>query len=70
MHALSEKSLLRLHQIVGDRRKGIEPIIPVSRSTWWAGCKSGRFPKPVHLSKRITAWRVDDIRRLIDKLSK
>ena len=39
--------------------------IPVSKSTWWAGVKSGRFPKPVKLGPRITAWRVDDIRALI-----
>ena len=40
--------------------------IPVARSTWWAGVKSGRFPQPVKLGKRITAWRVADIRALIE----
>lgn len=40
--------------------------IPVSRSTWWAGVKSGRFPAPVKLGPRITAWREADIQRLID----
>jgi len=40
--------------------------IPVSKSTWWAGVKDGRFPKPVKLRGfRITAWRVEDIRALI-----
>ncbi len=39
--------------------------IPVSKSTWWAGVKSGRYPKPMKLGPRITAWRVEDIRRLI-----
>ena len=39
--------------------------IPVSKSTWWAGIKDGRFPKPVKLGPRITAWRVEDIRSLI-----
>ena len=34
--------------------------IPVSKSTWWAGVKSGRFPRPVKLGPRITAWRVED----------
>ena len=41
--------------------------IPVSRSTWWAGVKTGRYPKPVKLGPRITAWRVTDIRRLIEE---
>lgn len=40
--------------------------IPVSKSTWWAGVKSGRFPKPVKLGPRTTAWRVTDINDLID----
>lgn len=40
--------------------------IPVSRATWWAGVKSGRYPKPVKLGPRITAWRVEDIRSLIE----
>lgn len=39
--------------------------IPVSKSTWWTGVKSGRFPKSVKLGPRITAWRVEDIRKLI-----
>ena len=41
--------------------------IPVSKSTWWAGVKDGRYPKPVKLGPRITAWRVEDIRTLIDR---
>jgi prophage regulatory protein len=40
-------------------------VIPVSKSTWWAGVSSGRFPQPVKLGPRITAWRVQDIRRLL-----
>jgi prophage regulatory protein len=40
--------------------------IPVSKSTWWAGVKSRRFPQPVKLGPRITAWRARDIQRLIE----
>ena len=40
--------------------------IPISKSTWWAGVKEGRYPKPVKLGPRITAWRVEDIRALIE----
>ena len=39
--------------------------VPVSRSTWWAGVRSGRFPQPVRLGPRTTAWRVGDIRTLL-----
>lgn len=41
-------------------------IFPVSRSTWWAGVASGRFPKPVRLGPRTPAWRVEDVRLLIE----
>jgi prophage regulatory protein len=41
--------------------------IPVGRSTWWAGVKSGRFPKPVKLGPRTTVWKVEDIRTLIER---
>jgi predicted DNA-binding transcriptional regulator AlpA len=41
--------------------------IPLGRSSWWAGIKTGRFPKPVKLGPRTTAWRVEDIRDLIER---
>jgi prophage regulatory protein len=41
-------------------------IIPVSRSTWWAGVKRGIYPAPIKLGRRITAWKASDIQRLID----
>lgn len=40
-------------------------IIPVSRSTWWAGVKSGRYPPGVKLGPRVTGWRIEDIRALV-----
>ena len=57
----SQTRFLRLKQIIGDKKLGIEPIIPVSKSTWWQGVKDGRFPQPVKLSERVTVWRVEDI---------
>ncbi len=49
------------------RLSTILKIIPVGRTTWWAGVKTGLFPKPVKLGSRITAWRSEDIRELIEK---
>lgn len=40
--------------------------IPVSKSTWWKGVRDGRFPKPQKLGARVTVWRVEDIRALIE----
>lgn len=48
------------------RLRHILQAIPISKSTWWAGVKTGRYPQPVRtLGQRITAWRVEDIRELI-----
>ena len=60
--------LLRISPICGDRKRGIPPIVPVSRSTWWAGVASGRFPAPVRLGSKLTFWRAADIRALLEKL--
>jgi predicted DNA-binding transcriptional regulator AlpA len=43
-----------------------EGPIPVSKSTWWAGVASGRYPKPIKLGPRITAWRAEEIRALME----
>lgn len=47
------------------RLRDVLRVFPVSRSTWWAGVKDGRFPAAVKLGPKITAWRVSDIRDLI-----
>ena len=52
--------LLRLPEVLNR--------IPVSKSTWWAGVASGRFPKAVRLGPRSTAWLEDDVDRLIREL--
>ncbi len=40
-------------------------LIPVGKSTWWKGCKSGRFPQPIKLGPRTTAWKINDIHGLM-----
>ncbi|MFA5262168.1 MAG: AlpA family phage regulatory protein [Candidatus Omnitrophota bacterium] len=75
---------LRLHQIIGRRerkevpregkpplpaRSAIPPIIPVSKSSWWDGVKTKKYPQPVKLGPNTTAWNVQDIRELVQKFS-
>lgn len=60
--ALPETGLLRLASILAP----VGPI-PVGKSTWWEGVKTGRFPQPVKLGPRVTAWRAEDIRGLIER---
>lgn len=52
---------LRLPQVLA--------LIPVGRSSWWRGCKTGRYPKPVKIGPRTTVWRAEDIRALIESHS-
>mgnify|MGYP001547837447 FL=1 len=61
MQNIPNNALLRLPQVLA--------LIPVSRSAWWAGCKSGRYPKPAKLGPRTTAWRAADIAALLEKLT-
>jgi prophage regulatory protein len=65
---LPAEGYVRLPQIIGDP-KATPPrpaVIPVSKSTWWEGCKTGRYPAPIKLSPRVTVWHVDAIRKLIE----
>lgn len=61
--------LYRLVDIIGNRKKNIPGIIPMSRSSWYAGISEGRYPAPIKLSERSSAWRSTDIDALIDRLS-
>ena len=66
---LPSTGYIRLAQIIGNPKADppIPAIIPISKSTWWQGVKSGRYPQPVRtLGQRITAWRVEEIRALIE----
>jgi len=58
---LPETGFVRLPQVL--------QIIPVCKAAWWKGIAEGRYPKGVKLAPRTTAWRVEDIRALIDRLS-
>lgn len=70
-YAIPESGLVRLPQIIGDPKADppIPAIIPVSKSTWWAGVRSGRYPQPVKLGPRTTTWKIEEIRAMIDQQS-
>jgi prophage regulatory protein len=55
---LPQTGFVRLSSIIGPNGP-----IPVSKSSWWQGIKDGRFPKPVKLGAKTTAWRVEDSHR-------
>jgi len=55
--SLPEAGLVRLSTVLR--------YVPVAKSTWWEGVRTGRFPQPVKLGPRTTCWRAADIWLLI-----
>ncbi len=60
-HALPAEGFVRLPVVI--------KILGIGKTTWWSGIRKGRFPKAVKLGPRTSAWRVEDIRALISKLT-
>lgn len=44
-------------------RQLIAGVLPFSSATLWRKVKAAEFPRPVKLSERVTAWRVEDVRQ-------
>ena len=72
MEELPEDRFLRLAQIIGRKEDpkrpdlpAIQPIIPISKTSWLSEVKTGKFPQPVKLGERTIVWRESDIMRLI-----
>ena len=50
------------------RLKDVLKIYPVGKTTWYEGIKAGKYPKPLKLGVRTSAWKASEIQTLIDKL--
>jgi prophage regulatory protein len=59
LSACREEGLIRL--------KAVLEILQISKSTFYAGIKEKRYPRPLHISPRTSAWRRTDILGLIEK---
>ena len=58
--SLPDTGFLRLPEVL--------KLIPVCKTVWWEGIKTGKYPAGIKLSARCTAWRAEDIRALINEL--
>ncbi|MFZ2452198.1 MAG: AlpA family phage regulatory protein [Methylovulum miyakonense] len=67
---LNELALLRLAQIIGNPKANppIPALIPVGRTTFLNGVKSGKYPKPLKLGARSVAWRSADIFNYLESI--
>lgn len=61
---LPSTGFLRLRQIAGKENS----LFPICERTWWRWIEEGRAPRPVKIGPNSTAWAVEDIRDLIEKL--
>lgn len=68
-NSIPAEGFMRLAQIVGNPKSDppVPGVIPVSKSSWWDGCRKGKYPKPIKLGPKTTVWRVEDIRALIQE---
>lgn len=62
---------LRMSQILGDPKADppIPAILPIGRTTFLNGIKSGKFPKPLKCGDRINIWRDNEIYAGAEKLA-
>lgn len=60
VQSILSKRLLRINQVLA--------LVPIGRSSWWEGCRTGRYPKPIKLGPRTTVWRAEDIAAFIESL--
>jgi len=67
---LPETGFLKIWHIIGNPKAQppIPALLPVGRTTFLNRVKNGTYPQPIRLGPRSVAWRVSDIRALIEKL--
>lgn len=66
MQTQQPAGLLRIWQITGDPKRGIEPLLPIGRSTFLERVRKGIYPKPVKIGGKTTAWKKSDIMKLLE----
>lgn len=58
---MPENALLRLPSVLF--------LTGLPKSTFYARVRAGELPKPVKLGARAVAWRVGDIRKVLEELN-
>jgi predicted DNA-binding transcriptional regulator AlpA len=60
IHTLPATGFLRLSQVL--------KFVPIGKTKWYLGSRSGEYPRPVSLGPRTSAYRAEDIAALIQRL--
>lgn len=59
--------LLRVKDIVRDKKNGSVSYLPISKAAWWKGVAEGKYPQPIKLGPKTTCWRESDILALMER---
>ncbi len=62
---LPPTGFLRASSLIGNPKKGIPGLLPISRSSFWCAVREKRFPPGLLLSPRTRVWRVEEVRSWI-----
>lgn len=74
---LSEKRMSKINNAIDTtlpvtgymRLPQVLAVIPIDKTLWWEWVRTGKAPKGIKLSSRVTAWKVEDIKLLIKNLA-
>lgn len=58
--------LSKLHPESVIRWPDVRQLFPISKSSWEAGVKSGKYPTPIRLGTRAVGWKLKDVLQLIE----
>jgi prophage regulatory protein len=61
--------LLRIKEVVGDKKANppVPGLLPIGKSQFWAGVRSGKYPAPIKLGPRTTCWKLSDILLIVEQ---
>ena len=51
------------------RLRDVLALLPIGRTTFYEGIRSGLYPKPIRLGKRTAAWREDELNEYISRMN-
>jgi hypothetical protein len=67
---LPDSALIRESCLVQSPKRPKRPTpLPFSGATLWRKVKAGKFPKPIKLGEKITAFRVGEVRAWLNSQS-
>jgi prophage regulatory protein len=59
------EGFVRVSQLLGCRRRGIVPILPISRNCLYSWIREGRWPAPQKLGSKVIAWPAEVVREML-----